>query len=390
MNYPSFLPYARHAIDDSDRQAVQQVLLSQTLTRGPEVRMFEEELASFVGAPYAVAFSSGSAALEAAYAAASISAYDTVISTPNTFIATVAPAKKAGAGIELVDIDIQGNIDLEQAIEKINAPRTRGRAFFVPVHFGGVPVDMQTVSEQIIHPDVVIIEDAAHALGSSYEEGLKVGSCAYSDMTVFSFHPAKNITTGEGGAVTCQSEDVYRALRRLRDSGIERENVFHAQSGLGYYEVPQLSSNYHLSEMHAALGRSQLKRIDSLYQKKQVLIRRYMERLKRIPGVTSLLGEVSPLHHHHLFVVTLAFETFGLTREQLMQKLHDKGIGTQFHYVPLYYHDALRLFPKNPEEIFPLTERYFQTGISLPFFSSMHESDVDRVLEALYQVLFGA
>ena len=199
----NFIPYAQHCLDESDRRAVNEALLSSTLTRGPCVDQFEKDLAVYVGADYAVCFSSGSTALEAAFQASSVSERDLIVSTPNTFIATVAPAKRKGAALELVDIDEEGNIDLSKALEAIHKPKTRGRTFFVPVHFAGAPVDMPVLFENIAKEDVVIIEDAAHALGSSYSDGSRVGSCLYSDMTIFSFHPAKNITSAEGGAVTC-------------------------------------------------------------------------------------------------------------------------------------------------------------------------------------------
>lgn len=384
----AFLPYSSHIIDDSDRKAVLEALSSPTITRGPQVRAFEEELASYVGAPYVVAFSSASAALEAAYLAAGLSQSDTVISTPNTFVATVAPAKRIGASIQLADIDQKGNIDCQQALSLLHAPRTRGRPFFVPVHFAGFPIDMRSLTESVYAQDLVIIEDAAHALGSLYPDGTKVGSCAYSDMTVFSFHPAKNITTGEGGAVSCVSKTIYEALRRFRDSGIEREQVRHASSACDYYEVPVVSSNYHMTEMQAALGRSQLARIDTFHERKKELQKRYLELLSTFPALRPLLPEETPSCHLHLFVVSIAFEAFGKKRSEVIEELKKQGIGTQYHYVPLYHHDGLGMDLEVYKESCPMMEEHFKTALSLPYFSSMKVSDVEHVVQTLKTILF--
>ena len=388
MSNMPFLPYAHHSLDDSDREAVHRVLCSDYITRGPEVARFEEELAAYVGAPYAVAFSNGSHALHAAYLALDLDSSDTVISTPNTFIATVAPVCQACASLHLVDIDEKGEIDWQEALEILHEPRTRGRPFFVPVHYAGSPIDMATFSEKVYQPDLKIIEDAAHALGSTYSDGTRVGSCSHSDLTIFSFHPSKNITTGEGGAVTCVSFDLYEKLKRIRDSGIERQNVVHALPVLGYYEVPSLSSNYHMTEMAAALGRSQLKRIETFRQHKLALQQRYLELLDVFPGVTPYNREVILDWHPHLFVVSIAFQAFTTSRHRVMEELQKLGIGSQYHYVPLYYHDGLRLNTSAYRTKCPRMETHFQTALSLPFFSSMALSDVDRVVQALREVLF--
>jgi dTDP-4-amino-4,6-dideoxygalactose transaminase len=383
----NFLPYAKHSLDESDMRAVNEALLSPILTRGPYVEKFEKELASYVGSEFAVCFSSGSTALTAAFQAASLSEEDVVVSTPNTFIATLASAKQSGASIKLVDIDTYGNIDLERALEVFHKPRTRGRTFFVPVHFAGMPVDMPAFYENIAKEEAFIIEDAAHALGSSYSDGSRVGSCLYSDMTIFSFHPAKNITSAEGGAVTCNSLELYTRLKKIRDSGREKEQVRHAAPSLSYYEVHELSSNYHMSDLHAALGSSQLKRIDQFHQKKMKLWERYLKKLQPLPGIVPLHGEIVPEHHMHLFVLQIAFHAFGITRDELILKLIERGIGTQYHYVPLYYHDALGLNIEKMKKKCPIMENYYKTALSLPFFSSMEESEVDFVVDTLYEIL---
>ena len=206
-------------------------------------------------------------------------------------------------------------------------------------------------------------------------------------MAVFSFHPAKNITTAEGGAVTCRSLELYTKLKKLRDSGREKENVRYAPPSFSYYEVHDLSSNYHLSDLHAALGLSQLKRIELFHSKKRQLWERYLKKLLMIPGVHPLHPEVIPENHMHLFIVQIAFHAFGISKQELMQRLLERGIGTQYHYVPLYYHDALRLNVEEMKRECPVMENYYKTALSLPFFSSMDESQVDFVVENLLSIL---
>lgn len=374
----SFLPYAHQSITEDDVAAVAQAMRGENVTRGPVVEAFEQEFAQYVGSKYAVAFSSGSAALTCAFQAARVGPSDRVVCSPNTFIASVARAVELGAKLHLVDIDAYGNMDLSLVPEVVNVTYSRGNTIIVPVHFAGVAIDMKALDELIKTPEVIIIEDASHALGSVYPDGPKVGSCAYSDMTVFSFHAVKNITTGEGGMVTTNDSALAERLKIARNSGIER-----ASSGW-YYEVPQLSSNYHLSELHAALGRSQLKRIDQFRANKDLLLGAYRNRLERTPGIRLSPQDVDGRTHYHLFEVHIEFELLQLTRSYVMEALAALGIGSQYHYVPLYNHPCLHLTQKG----FPAMEAHYKSALSLPFFASMTEKDVGRVCSALRQIVF--
>ena len=353
-------------------------LQGDRITRGVHVEGFEQEVAQYVGSRYAVAFASGSAALACAFQAARVGPSDRIISSPNTFIASVARGVELGAKLHLVDIDRFGNMEISLLSDIVNVPYSRGNTIIVPVHFAGVAIDMKALDELIRIPEVIIIEDAAHAFDSSYPDGQRVGSCAYSDMTIFSFHPAKNITTAEGGMVTTNDSELAERLRVARDSGIQRAG------SRWYYEVSQLSSNYHLSELHAALGRSQLKRIDQFRANKDRLIATYRNRLEKTPGMELSPQEADARTHYHLFQVHIDFEPLQLTRDLVMEALAANGIGTQYHYVPLYRHPCLH----QSRQGFSAMEAHYARSLSLPFFASMTEKDVDRVCSALRRILY--
>lgn len=388
MEAQKFIPYAHQVIDREDIQQVTEVLQSNIITRGPTVEAFESAIATKVGAKYAVAFSNGSTALAACYRAANTGPSDYIITTPNTFIASIAHGVERGASLRLVDIDAFGNMDLSLFPQEVTVPRSRGKTIVVPVHFGGVAMDMAKLNDSIAIPECVIIEDAAHALGSYYPDGSAVGSCTHSDMTIFSFHPAKNITCGEGGMVTTNEEKLFTRLKNIRNNGMDKENVQNSPKEPWYYEVNELSSNYHMTEMQAALGLSQLRHLDAWGKKKRSLIASYRKKLASVPGITLLSSEADQRTHFHLFVVLLDFEALGTTRTQVMEKLAAEGIGSQYHYTPLYNHGALCKHLQQSKEEFPVMNAYFKQALSLPLFSSMEEADVERVVKTLRRVLF--
>ncbi len=380
MKMTNFLPFAQQSIDEGDINAVVQALQQDYITRGATVQAFECAIADLVGARFAVAFSSGSSALYATYGAAKINSFDKVISTPNTFIATVAGGASRGATIHLVDIDAYGNMDIDLLDEDALSPMSRGKSVIVPVHFAGVAVDMRRLSSMIRAQDVVIIEDAAHALGSKYPDGTLVGSCSYSDMTAFSFHASKNIACGEGGMVTTNDPDLFSRLQQLRNSGIEQSSTWN-------YQVMDLSCNGHMTEMQAALGLSQLQRLSDFHNHKCALIPLYRELLEHVPGVTAFSSEADARTHYHLFEVHIDYELFNTTRGEVMDRLAEEGVGSQYHYVPLYNHPPLRSLCKQKKELFPMMETHFKKSLSLPFFARMNESDVERVVTALRKAI---
>lgn len=380
------LPYSKQSINDEDITAVTEALKSPIITRGPQMEAFEQEFAEYCGAQFAVAFCNASAGLAAAYFAADVKKGDKIISTPNTFVASVGTAVQRGAQTVFIDIDFKtGNVDLEQFVINGSLPLSRGKAILAPVHFAGLPVDMELLDQQLANPETMIVEDAAHALGTSYPRGgPRVGSCRWSHMTVFSFHPVKNITTGEGGMVTTNSEELAHALRLFRNNGIERDPAFLEERATPwYYEVQTLTNNTFMTEMQAALGRSQLKRLEQFLTKKRRLMQFYRDQLKEHPAIQLLSDAYDEHTGFHLCVAHIDFDKLGIKREDLMLKLREKGIGTQVHYIPLYRHPAFKRMYGDLTEYFPEMEKHYAQALSLPLFYEMEEKDVRFVVENL-------
>lgn len=384
-----FLPYAKQSIQEEDRLAVAEALKGEVITRGALVKQFEETVAVYCGARYAVAFNSGTSALMAAYFAIHLQSADRVISTPNTFIATIGTPLRLGASLSFADIDRHtGNLDLGQLDSLLATPHTRGRYCLVPTHFAGIAVDMQALERCIQSPDVVVIEDAAHAIGSVYPSGEKVGSCAYSQLTIFSFHPAKTLTTGEGGMVTTNDEALYHRLLLYRDNGIERDEPYLNRSPApGYYEVQAITGNFHLTSFQAALGLSQFNRLGDFIAKRRLLVKHYRKLLKDIPHLHLFTDRFDEQTAFHLLVVQIDFEAYQTTRERVMKALHAKGIGTQVHYIPLYHHPVFARQGKEWATLLPETEAYYAQALSLPLYFDLTERDVERVCDTLKAIL---
>lgn len=390
MDHPKFLPYAQPHIFQENIDEVAKSLTSTTITRGPMVEAFEKAVAEYCGAKYGVAFSNATAGLMAAYHVADIRPFDRIVTTPNSFVASVGPGVQHGATPVFIDIDRNtGNLSFEQLVLNINQKASRGKTIVVPVHFAGIPVNMQGVSRLINNPDTIVIEDAAHALGSHYEDGSRVGCCTWSDMTVFSFHPAKTITTGEGGMVMTNDENLYRLLQRFRNNGIERDpNYISGEAAPWYYEVMELTGNYNFTEIQAALGLSQLKHLDEFIDKRQKLMNRYREQLSSIQHIRLFLPNETLNIAYHLCVVQIDFKAYGTTRAEVMTALKDRGIGTQVHYIPLYRHPFFTKQAGDLTEYFPEMEAYYEQALSIPLFYDMSKEDVDRVAKSLKEVLY--
>lgn len=384
-----YLPYAQQSISKEDIESVQQALSQPWITRGPLVEAFEKEAAIYCGAEYAVAFNTGTAALMAAYYAADAGINDRVITTPNSFVATVGPAIQNNATPIFVDIDrATGNLNLELVALNVNRDQSKGKTIVVPVHFSGIPVDMQALDFEISNYRTVIIEDAAHAIGSSCKDGSKVGSCRNSHMTMFSFHPAKTITTGEGGMVTTNDPVFFHRLRQYRANGIERDpGYLNDPPYPGYYEVDFLSGNYHFTDMQAALGLSQLKRLDHFVAKRKELMDLYRQKLSSFEHIRLFTPSEELSIAYHLCVVQIDFAAYRKTRKAVMEKLHEMGIGTQVHYIPLYRHPFFKKASGDLSEYFPEMETYYAQTLSLPLYYDLSEEDVDRVVSSLKQAL---
>lgn len=385
MSENKFLPYAQQHINNEDIEAVKQSLSQPIITRGRLVEEFEKTVATYCGAAYAVAFNSGTAALMAAYAATNTGRHDTIVSTPNTFVSTIGSGIQLGATPVFVDIDRStGNLNLEHVALNINRPNSKGKTVIVPVHFGGIPVDMEAIDNNITDYKTVVIEDAAQALGSRYKDGTPVGSCRWSQITIFSFHPAKTITTGEGGMATTNDEELYQRLKIYRDNGIVRDpNYWQGDSRPGYYEVVELSGNYNFTEMQAALGLSQMKRLDSFISKRQKLMEHYRTKLASIEHLRLLEPSSDLFINWHLCVAQIDFTAYKKSKGAIMEKLKVQGIGTQVHYIPVYSHPFFKEKAGDIREYFSETEKYYEEALTLPLYFDLTEEDVDRVAGAL-------
>jgi dTDP-4-amino-4,6-dideoxygalactose transaminase len=389
MSYDQYLPYAKQHISKEDIEAVQNALTQPIITRGPLVESFEQEIAAYCKVKYAVAFNNATAALTAAYCVADLGPRDRVISSPNSFIASISPAFEKGAIPIFVDIDRNtGNLNLEHVALNLNYDQSIGKTAVVPVHFSGIPVDVQAIDAAVIDHRTIIIEDAAHAIGSCYQDGSKVGSCQWSHMTIFSFHPAKNMTTGEGGIVTTNDFELYHRLKLFRGNGIERDPQYLSDVPYpGYYEVQFLSGNYNFTEMQAALGLSQLKKLPQFIEKRQNLMKIYQKELSEIEYVRLFNPSEELSIAYHLCVVQIDFVAYKTTRNAVMKKLQEMGIGTQVHYIPLYRHPFFTKSVSDISEYFPEMETYYAQALSLPLYYDLSEEDVERVTASLKKVL---
>jgi UDP-4-amino-4,6-dideoxy-N-acetyl-beta-L-altrosamine transaminase len=358
------ISYGRQNIDKSDIDAVSAVLNGNWLTQGPYVEEFEEIVADYVGAKFAVAFSSATAALHACAAAAGIGPGDKLYTSPLTFMSSANTARFVGASPRLVDIDsATWNIDLSQIPENANA--------VVPVHFAGLPVDLQ----QLNAGKHIVIEDAAHALGAKGRNGA-IGNCAHSDMCCFSFHPVKPITTGEGGMATTNDADLANRLRLFRSHGIVRQ----PENGGWFYQISDLGFNYRMTDLQAALGTSQMKRLDFFIGVRNEIAASYRHRLKDLDLELPPSAPDGSVHGYHLFPILVN------DRRHVFDELQKVGIGVQVHYVPVHHHPISVDTGLTPSDL-PKCNHVYERIISLPIHPGLVKDDQDFVVEQLKRLL---
>jgi UDP-4-amino-4,6-dideoxy-N-acetyl-beta-L-altrosamine transaminase len=380
------LPYGRQTIDDDDIAAVVEALRAPLLTCGPLVGRFEEALAARLGAPHASVCANGTAALHLAYAALDLGPGDELITTPITFSATAAAAYYVGAKVVLGDVDPRTGNLTPASVEALITPRTRG---ITAVHLGGLPVDLTELSAIARRHSLFVVEDACHALGATYQ-GQPIGASPLSDAAVFSFHPVKHITTGEGGAIVTRDPAIKRRIDRLRHHGIERDPAHLAAPSPGPwgYEVAELGWNYRLPDLNCALGLSQLAKLDRFVGRRRELAARYGAALATTLGDRALapLEPTDRTSAYHLFAVAIDFAAAGVPRAELMTRLAAAGVGTQVHYIPLRDHPlhAARIADDGPR---PGAAHYYARTLSLPMFPAMTDADVDQVVHALAHAL---
>jgi len=373
------IPYSHQCIEEDDIKAVVEVLRSDYLTQGPKVQEFEQHLSAYCGAKFAVSFSSGTAALHGAYFAAALGGGYEIITSPMTFLATANAALYLGARPVFVDIEADtGNISpalIEQAITK----KTRA---IVPVHFAGHPADLSKIAETVKKYHLIMIEDACHALGGRYLKG-KIGDCRYSDMTVFSFHPVKSITTAEGGAVLTNNAGLYEKLVMFRQHGVTRNAraFLNKENYLGqwYYEMQYLGYNYRLTDIHSALGISQLRKLDRFIQKRREIAKIYSQAFVDNPCFQTPIEKDYAESAWHLYPVRLK-DRYKAKKAEVFAKLRARGLGVQVHYMPVYlqpYYQQLGY----KKALCPHSEDFYQREISIPIFQSMSEDDIDYVVK---------
>lgn len=370
-----YIPYGHQKIDEEDIQAVVNVLRSDYLTTGPAIEVFEKTVAEYVGAKYAVAVSNGTAALHVACLAAGIEEGDEVITTPITFAASANCVLYCGGTLVFADIDpVTYNIDLVD-IEKKITPKTKA---IIPVHFAGQPCDMDAIQKIAVKHNLIVIEDGAHALGAEYK-GKKIGT--FSDMTTFSFHPVKPITTGEGGMVVTDNETLYERLKLFRSHGITRnEEMMTQNEGDWYYEQLDLGFNYRMTDIQAALGSSQMKKLDGFLGKRRELAQRYDEAFQNQTGLVIPHQLEDTLSGWHLYVI----QVLERDRKEVFDGLREAGIGVNVHYIPVYHHPYYQKHGYQ-EVCCPNAETLYQRMITLPVHpgmtSEMQEYVIGNVLE---------
>lgn len=379
------IPYGRHHIDSEDIAAVVDVLENHFLTQGSKVPAFEQALCDYTSARYATAVNSATSGLHLACLALGVGQGDIVWTVPNSFVASANCALYCGASIDFIDIDAQThNLSVAQLAKKLSDAKKSNTLpkVLVVVHFTGASCDMQAIFELANHYGVAIIEDAAHALGGRYQTN-KIGACQYSDMTVLSFHPVKSITTAEGGAVLTNSAQLDSKIKLIAKHGVTRdpELMEGTSEGPWYYEQVSLGFNYRLSDLHAALGITQLQKLDGFVKKRRKIAANYLHKLQdlplKLPAATSINDSA-----WHLFMVELTHHD----RKQVFMALQERGIGVNVHYIPIHLQPYYRKLGFSPGD-FPQAEAFYQHALTLPLFPDLSADEQDRVIQALYEVL---
>ena len=372
----NFIPYGKQSIDEDDINSVVEVLKSDFLTTGPKIKEFEEELCRYTNAKYCVAVANGTAALHLA-SLVLLNKGDKVITTPNSFVATSNSILYVEAKPIFVDIKEDGNIDLDLCEEELKKDSSI-KAIYV-VHFSGNPIEQEKLKYLKETYNIKILEDCAHSLGASFGN-IKAGSCENSDCSILSFHPVKHITTGEGGAVTTNSKEIYEKLLELRAHGIKR----FPDAAPWYYEMHSLGFNYRITDMQAALGISQLKKLDSFIKRRKEIALKYDKAL--LNSVVKPLYSFNNNSSYHLFVVKVDFSKLNISKIELFNKMREKNIGLQLHYIPINKQPYYKSLGYGNEDT-PIMNRYYDECFSLPMYSSLSNEEQEYVIKTLFEIL---
>ena len=379
------IPYAKHDISDEDIDSVIEVLKSDFLTQGNKVPLFEDIISERVGAKYALAANSATSCLHLSCLSLGLSKEDILWTSPITYVASANCALYCGAEVDFVDIDpLTWNISVEILEEKLKTARKIKKVpkILVLVHLAGNPCDLQKVFDLSKEYGFSIIEDASHALGSKYS-GEHIGSSVYSDISVFSFHPVKNITTGEGGMILTNNQKLSEKIHLYRSHGITRDTkkMINKEEGLWYYEQLLLGFNFRMSDIHAALGISQMNSLDKFISKRNELSQIYTEELKGLP-LTIQRVRKEDLSAWHIFVIRLKLSELKLSRLEIYNSLRNKGIGVNVHYIPVHLHPFYKNLGFNKGD-FPNSENYYDGAITIPMFTKLKKKEIKYVIQAL-------
>ncbi|QID16968.1 UDP-4-amino-4,6-dideoxy-N-acetyl-beta-L-altrosamine transaminase [Nitrogeniibacter mangrovi] len=388
------IPYGKHHIEEDDIAAVVDVLRSGLITQGPAVEAFEHAVAQYVGARHAVAVSSGTAALHLAALAAGVGPGTTLITSPITFVASANAGLYAGGKVAFADIDPETiNMSPNALASALEAhPDTKA---VVPVHFAGLPCDMPAIKALADKAGAAVIEDAAHALGATYPDGRRVGCCANSLMTIFSFHPVKAIAAGEGGMITTNDDAVYRRLLRLRSHGINKLDdpfVFEGQAFTGdiqnpwYYEMQELGFHYRISDIQCALGLSQLGKLDAFMKRRRELVANYDAAFSGCEHCRPAQSDRIESSAHHLHVLRIKFKELDISRSEFMMRLRAEGIGTQVHYIPVPWHPVYRSIGADPASC-PRAVDFYAEALSIPLFVDLTDEEQARVIQSIQSLV---
>jgi len=387
------IPYGRQEISELDKQAVLDVLSSDFLTQGPQVPAFEQELGKRVGAAHCVAMNSATSALHAACLALGVGPGDSIWTSAISFVASANCGIYCGAEIEFVDVVANtGNMSIPDLQKRLEVAESSGELpkVVIPVHFAGQPVDMPAIAELGKKYGFKIIEDASHALGATYD-GETVGSCRYSDITVFSFHPVKMITTGEGGAATTNSSKTAAQLQRIRSHGITRDPgaIDLPFEGDWFYDQIEIGFNYRMTDLYAALGRSQLKRLDSFIELRQKVADKYSELFPGDPH-SPLSRNPDAKSSWHLFVLLVDPPD---QRKMIFDRLRQEGVLVNVHYRPIYRQSFYAQMNKYDPSDYPGAENYYAAAISIPIFPGLTDDQIRTVVDCIgsrpgYQTIF--
>ena len=383
------IPYGKQDITQEDIDSVIKILKSDFLTQGPAVPHFEKSLCNFSGSEYAIAMNSCTSALHVACLSLDLKAGDIVWTSPISFVASANCALYCGASVDFVDVDPNtALISIDALKSKLIDAKQQGKLpkIVIPVHFAGQSCDMKEINKLGKEFNFKIIEDAAHAIGGKYFDK-NIGCCYYSDITIFSFHPVKIITTAEGGLATTNSSKLFKKLEMLRSHGITRDPHYMSSESLGswYYEQIDLGFNYRMTELQAALGMSQLSRIDEFVESRHNIANRYDKELLDLPLYT-------PIQHKdcysafHLYVVQIAQEDTSITQIELHNKMQEYNINVNLHYIPVYLQPFFEAMGFE-RGYCPQAEKYYQTVLSIPIYPALTDKEQGQVINALFEIL---